>query len=305
MKAIKFKEKELYSVNLNRGIYLIDGKIFEVHNYNGMFQVKDIKNIIPITRTTVVNYYTSNGDDKLSVKLYKKQQDALLINRKYDGDEYIWDSLDAEFIYRKFLEKWKPIKKNIEIKGEPYSVEIEESQIDTGNKFITSNYINGGKEPLLFDYNRQSALLAIVANKFKSLDMVFNAGISYGNTNNKRIWGNSTHSCIQYVVAFGTYIFSDVWKNTYNTKGDLRKLLSDYNNDKKALEIIIQNKYNVHFGRIDANDFDFEGLLLKLNHCKNLLSNVDTKNKTYDYYVSTKKKLNESISMVELKFKTK
>lgn len=301
MKAIKFKENEYYSIELNYGLYLVDCKYINIETHKEKVQVKDIHTVIPITRTNIIDYYINeDGVKTLSTPDYNDQKDIL--QQKKVEDEYgnlIWDSLESEYHYKKYIRSWIPVTKNIETIGDPYSFEILESQIDTGNPFIKSDYINGGNDPLLFIYNRPSALQTIVRDKFTSLGMKFKENISYVGTNNTKIWGNSTHSCIEYVVAFNHYIFGKEWNITSLQRGNLDKLLAQYKSDKETVEDIIQINYNIHFGKIDSGNFDFEKLLQLLNHCKHILSSVEVKQKSYNSFSTAKMKLKESINFIE------
>ena len=308
MKAIKFKERDEYSIELSNGLYLIDGNPIHIERYSKKkVQVKDIHNVIPITRSTIVDYYLNDEKVTMDVTTYKKQKDKLLQKGKeVEYEEGIeWDSLEDEFNYRKFQQTWKPVLKSIEIKGDPYTFEIVESKINTGNPFIASDYVNGGVNPLLFTYNRPVALLSIVSNKFKELGMEFKNNIDYSNTSGNKVWGNSTHSGIRYVTAFGTYIFNDTWKISNIQRGNLDTLLAQYDKDKDALEKIIQTKYNVHFGKIDLEGFDFDRLLSTLKHANNLLDSIEYKTKSRITWLNTKSKLNEGIKFIENNYKIK
>lgn len=305
MKAIKFKEKDKYSLTISKGVYLVDGVVLDVDSYNTKIEVKDIKNVRPITRKTVVDYYVS-GENKLSVDEYLDKSQKLLLNRKLiDEDEYVWDSLDSEFEYRRFISKWNEVTKDIENIGEPFSIEIVESCIDSGNEFIKSEYINGGKDPLLFIYDRKSAVLNIVRKKFKELGMEFVSGCSYSDTANKKIWTNSTHSTIRYVAAFNKYIFNDAWDIKTNPRGDMNNLLAKYKSDKEYIESLIETKYKNHFGYIDSGKFNFIALLDMLRHSKNMLEKADVKQKSISIYRSGIKKLSDSIDFIETSYELK
>lgn len=291
-------------------MYLIKGKPLEVTDYSAKIQVDDFEDICPITRTNVISYYTSNGEDKLDIVSYKASEAALLLNRAEtideDGDKtYRWNSLDDEFAYRKFAETWKPIYKNVESIGDPLRFTEVSTVLNTGNKFITSMFLNGSsKDVQLFEYNRHLALLDIVYNCFKELNMEFKGDTSYSQTKNQKIWGNSTHSCIEYVTAFGSYIFTNTYKNT-QTKitGKLEDLIKRYNEDKRNIESIIKLKYTEHFGSIDESKFNFSALLATLRTCLNTVSKIEYKSKSYSEYNSSKRLLNEAISLIENSYK--
>ncbi len=313
MKAIKFKESNYYSVELSRGTYLIDDKVIDIEGYqNQKVQVLDVNNIIPLTKTPIISYYMRNGKEEVNVEDFIEEKQRLLSKRrKYLGydednerDEYEWSSLEDEFEYRKFEQIHQPIRKEIITKGDPLPVEIVESQIETGNEFINSDYINGGKDPLLFTYNRIGATLKIVSDKFKELGMEFKGKLDYSQTKNQKIWGNSSHSHIRYITAFNSYIFNDKWDIKYNPKGNLESLLLQYNSDKKELESIIQQKYNEYFGRFDDKNFQSQECLSKLKLTQTYLNKLDYNKKGYSDYLSIKKFLAESIQIIENSFKS-
>lgn len=304
MKAIKFNESEYYSIELPKGMYEVDGKVIEVSTFSGeKVQVKNINNIIPITRKDVIHFYV-NGDTQLSVEEYNTQLQKLLSHSIQDEDGYrSWDSLEDEFAYRKFISSHSPIYRNIETRGDTLSIEIVESAINSGNPYISSDYINGGKDPLLFIYNRYSAVNDIVSNKFKELGMTFSGKCSYEETNNKKIWGNSTHSGVRFVVAFNKYPLQDKWEIKYNPRGTLSQLLVLYNKDKEELENILQTNYNIHFGKFEEKELTIRDILSKLNNCKNRLSSVEYKSKSYDDYRQALSHLNQAISQIQDGFK--
>lgn len=304
MKAIKFKESDFYSIKLRRGHYLIDDQYLSIDEYEANVQVKDINKVIPTTRKDIIHFYTDSNNNVLTVNQYIDEKQKLIQDNLDENGDIIWKSLEDEFKYKKFLQIWNPIYKSVEIKGDPYNFEIINSQINTNNKFINSDYINGGDNPLLFIYDRPTAVKNIVKEKFTSLGMVFEKGINYASTKNKKIWGNSEHSCIEYVTAFNKYIFSRDWKNLHIIKGDLDKLLEYYNNDKTTLESVIQTEYNVHFGKIETNEFDFEELLNQLNNCQNILNYIEAKSKSYQDLNTLKNRLGNSIYFIKNSYKT-
>jgi len=308
MEAVELTDKEIKYITLNRGLYLIDDKCVEIKEYTSKVQVDSFDNIKPITRNTIVNYYTTNGEDRLEVVDYNLQKEKLLLAKVYeDKDTCKWTSLEEEFAYRKFIASWKAVFKDIEVIGDPIRFSVINTILDTGNLFINSSFINGtSKDVTLFEYNRPSALLSIVSNCFTELGMVRQGDISYGATKNQKIWGNSTHSCIQYVTAFGTYIFSKTYEsNVYIQKGELSKLIAQYETDKSNIENIIKSKYREHFGYIDEKKFNFVLLLDLLRTSKRNLTNVQPKQSTYSDYRSALAKLNEGITLLESSYEVK
>jgi len=304
-KVVQFTDKDITYVHLSKGLYLIEGKYIDITNYTGdKVQVKDTDNICPVTRTNVVNHYTVNGEDNMSVEDYNNRI-AQLSKYKTDEDgERTWESLDAEFEFRKFKELYKPIYKNVEVIGDPIKFNLFKTVLDTGNKFITSNFVyNTTESETLFKYDRPAALLSIVSECFKSLGMEYQGGLSYGKTDGKKVWSNSTHSGIRYVIAFNTYLFNDRWNHIYSKSGELETLIASYNSDKDEIEKIIKTKYNLHFGIIDEGKFDFKKMLDLLKTCQRNVNKVDPKTKTYSDLQSAKNLLNKSIELIEQSYK--
>jgi len=115
--------------------------------------------------------------------------------------------------------------------------------------------------------------------------MVFDGNVSYNKTANERIWGNSDHSCIRYVVAFGTYVFGDSWGSPKVIKGTLQDVKTRCKQDRQSIRNIITRQYNKHFGNIDAGKFDFDALLKKLNTASSYMRGMKVYQKSsHDYY---------------------
>lgn len=306
IEGIDLQDENIKYVLLDSGTYKIDGEVISV---SGSYYdkkavgVKDFTDIRIVDTTTYIEKYVCGTEFK-SVEDYEKEKDELLSKRKvrYEYDDettYEWESLEDEFAYRKFIQLWQPINKTIQTISDPIEVAVMKIKTESGNKYITSCFYNGtDKDKTLFQYDRPLALQDIVKECFTELGMVFQCDCNYSATNNKKIWGNSTHSCIRYVTAFGTYIFGDAWDIRNSPKGKLKDLLKQYEDDKKAIRNIIISKYNKHFGTIDSGTFDFDRLLVKLRAASTSLQKVDSKSKTYDDYRRSSNFLKEAIEMI-------
>jgi len=306
MKAIKFKESDYYSVELVRGSYLIDGVVKDVDTRSNV-QVKDINNIILLLRTSVISHYINGVGEVISIEKYINDIHELLSHKTYsdEDDEYgIWDSLEDEFEYKKYIQLNRSICKEVVVEADPFKIEIVESQIESGNKFIISDYINGGADPILWIYDKYSAYIEIAKNKFNDLDMEFRQKAEYKETANAKIWGNSTFSCIRYVTAFGTYPFNQSFEISPNKKrGTLSSLLAEYDNDKYKIEKIIQDRYNETFGIFDEKNINVKGCLEQLRNASRNLGELDYNKKGKDTYRLLCKNVNTSIELLQSAFK--
>lgn len=307
VKGVSIEDKDIKVVYLNSGKYLIDGEVVKVEGYSDMkVQVIDASNIRKITENRFVKEYVC-GDERLSVKDYNEQRDNLLTKRKsYSEYDEEWESLEDEFTYRKFIQTWTAIYTVEQEVSEPLLVQFEKTKYDTGCKYIRNAFLNGDdKNATLFTYDQNAAWLGIVRECFNELEMSYQEGLSYSATNNKKVWGNSTNGCIGYVTAFGTYVFNDLWKNPRLLKGTLSDMMSKYENDKSAIRKVIIDKYNNHFGCIDAGKFDFDRLKSILSRAQSNLAEVEPKQKSYRSWNFARNALNEAQEMIKVAYEVK
>ena len=133
----------------------------------------------------------------------------------------------------------------------------------------------------------------------------YQEGLSYSATNNKKVWGNSSNGCIRYVTAFGTYVFNDLWNNPRVLKGTLSDMIKKYESDKNAIRKTIIDKYNNHFGCIDAGKFDFERLRSIISRAQIYLLDVEPKQKSYNAWKFANNALNEAQEMIKVAYEVK
>lgn len=293
-------------VILNSGEYLIDGELIKVDSWkNERVQCKNINDIRKVTTNKYIKEYRS-GDKIMSVEDYKAEK-YRLYNKgiKYQSEDYTeWNSLEDEFAYRKFEETWKPIYVETQEVSDPIYVQIDHIKYDTGVKYIRSAFINGiDKDDTLYSYYQAEAWLDIVKECFNELNMEFQPDLSFNATANKKVWSNSNHSCIRYVTAYGNYIMSDLFKEPHIIKGTLDDMMNRYTQDRKIIRNIIKDGYNRHFGSIDANKFDFDSLLSKLNNAINSLHEIRPNSKNGKYYYSAITQINNAINQIKVAYK--
>lgn len=307
--AIEFEDCGETIITLSSGIYIIDDEVVEVKGYGcNEISVKDTSDIREVTTNKVVKEYVC-GDEVLSVLKYNEQESQLLSKRQYDGDdEYSsWESLDDEFVYRKFKKTWSPIYIERQEISEPLIVSCKKVRLNTGNPFIETRFTETSKlsDTSIYSYRQTSACIAIVEDCFKELGMDFNGDCSYGITTNKKVWGNSNHSGIRYVTAFGTYVFNDSFKTSDTRTGELSKLKTLHEENKAKIRKIIIEGYNKHFGKIDDGKFDFDRLLNLLNKATTNVNSIDSKVKTADCKRYALNQINEAVGMIQTAYTTK
>lgn len=189
--------------------------------------------------------------------------------------------------------------KTVQSISEPLLVEEVKTIYDTGNKFIKNAFLNGNSQCDLFIYLRKDAWLHIVKECFDELKMEYFDDCGYLATKNRKIWGNSTHSGIKYVVAFGEYIFDDRFKEPSNLKGTLEDMRNTYKKDRESIRKIIITKYNKRFGKINENKINFNQLLNDLYELRNSINSIETKKITQRDLIDSKNKVNLLINFIE------
>jgi hypothetical protein len=279
---IEIEELGISIISLNMGKYLIDGEVININSYNEGVSVKDVNNVRPITEITYIKEYFNRENEKeiLSFEEYSKEKEKLYKKSKidYDGNR-IFENLEDEYECKKFLRKWVPLNITKQAIGEPFIFETKKIKMETGNKFISSCFFSGTKSErsILYEYDRVKAVKEIVKDKFTQLGMVFKGDIGYNETKHKKIWGNSTHSCIEYVTAFGHFIFDKSWNISNSKIGTLENLIKSYNDDVEKINYIIETDYNLHF---NYKPIDVDKLHKELENSLRLIRNLNVYKKS-------------------------
>jgi len=288
VKVITIDDLGVNIVELPYGVFLIDGEVVTntgYGSYNTKHQIaaKDIDNIRAInTENVLVGYVPTVDvvtDFVLSANEYNDLRSELVKETLVVDDEVgtslEWESLEAEFAYRKFIGQWKPKYQVNTTYSEPLLVDRTHIRQDTGNPYIKAGFLTGQADTPLYSYSRTNAVADMLHKKFESLGMEFKEGISYAQTEGKKLWSNSKNSGLEYVTAFGKYIFTRTHlpKTRGEFKGSLDHLTKIYEEDKKWIEDHIQTAYNLHFRNESAS-----GVLLKdvYDGVKTALSSVNS-----------------------------
>ena len=311
LKVVSIDDLGINIVELPCGTYLIDGEIVShsgFNSYNSKHQVsaKDVENIRAVFKTNVlIGYKPVQGgitDDILSVESY----DDFIIELKskcteYEDGEQELESLEAEFEYRKFVFQWKAVYKEETSYSEPLLIDRSHIRQDTGNPYIVAGFLTGKADVPLYEYNRTQSVNQLLHAKFKSLGFEFKEGLSYSQTEGKKLYGNSTHSGLEYVTAFGKYIIGkDKVRLTQGTfKGSFEYLESIYLKDKEWIESLIQTGYNLHFRNQQASGVLLSDVYNGVKTAMNYVNTMDVKVKSETSKRSAVNKLQDLLKLVE------
>lgn len=307
MKGINFEDKNIKFVLLPIGRYLIDGEVVNNNTCTKIeVKVKNEKDIREIEETKIVDYYLHvDTKEKITNEEYNSKINQLLEKSyyDYDVDEQIFTTLEDEYAYKKFKSLYKPIYKIIQTFSEPLKVEMKTYQYDTGNKFIKNCFLNGNSSYDLYVYNQHDAWIDIVENCFKELKFEYISDCDYGYTKDKKVWGNSTHSCIRYVTAFGGYVFDDRF-NLPNecVYGTLEDLKERYKKDYDRIRDVIIRKYNKIYKDIDPKKVDYKKVIEELYRIDGIINNIDVKKQSIEKQKGAISRIDKLIQYLESKY---
>lgn len=286
LKVVSITDLGITVVELPQGRFLIDSEIvtnegFNSYNQKRQVSVRDVDNIRQIHTKKIISKYQDESGNEMTVSRYDDRTTELLSNAEHYDDEVQWKNLDDEFEYRRFVSTWKPVYKEIVQYSEPLLVEFTYIKQDTGNPHITAGFMTNSGSPL-YDYNRSTAVASCLHAKFKSLGMEYKEGVNYGATEGKKLYGNSTHSGLEYVTAFGKYIIGKdlVRKTVGQFKGSLEHLESMYEADKKWIDDHIQGLYNLHFRNEAASGVLIGEVHKKMLNVRAFVNTMDVKVKS-------------------------
>lgn len=161
--------------------------------------------------------------------------------------------------------------------------------------------MTGKADVPLYEYNRAQTVESLLHAKFKALGFEFKEGISYSQTEGKKLYGNSTHSGLEYVTAFGKYIMpkADLPKTRGTFKGSFEYLESIYLKDKEWIESLIQTGYNLHFRNEQASGVLLADVYNGVKTAMNYVNTLEVKVKSETSKRSAVNKLQDLLKLVE------
>ena len=308
MEGINFEDKNIKFILLPRGKYLIDGEVIDNNNTYDRIEVKvkDENNIRKIEETKIVDYYLHvDTKEKITNEEYNSKINQLLEKSYYDCDydELIFTTLEDEYAYKKYISLYKPIYKIVQTFSNPLKVEMKKLQYDTENEFIRNCFLNGNSQYDLYVYNQHDAWIDIVEKCFKELKFEYIPNCDYGYTKDKKVWGNSTDSCIRYVKAFGGYVFDDRFnypkRCVYGTLEDLKE---KYKRDYNEIRNIIIRKYNKVYKDIDPKKVDYKKVIEELYHINGFVNDISVKKQSIEKQKGTIRRIDKLIQYLESKY---
>jgi len=273
IKALYIEETKSYMVKLPNGVYKIDGEIF-TSDENQEIALKSLDNIFLLTMQSKIIYYVNAEDKILSIDEYEKEIQKLKSKGEYLDYEWVFDNLDDEFNYRKFIRQWTPISKRIVVVEENVVFETETIKITIENSNILPIYTVTGELSGVYIYKQSAARMSIFRDLVKELKLVESDDIRSDS------YSLPTHSGLTYAKICGHYVFNDkkLWSdNITDKRGSLEYLKNLYAEDLETITSRVKSKYNIVNGKSNSNLLFFEKDLRSLQI---YLNAIDSKQKT-------------------------
>lgn len=290
LKGVHIESTEEKWVELKNGTYEVEGNIYDAGYTPLKVIVKNFDNVFHIRNKTEKLHYKNSDGVLLSVADYITKRDELYASED-NGDNY-----EDVYQYKHFINTWVLVTKNNVIKENVY-IQIEKLFLDTGNDFIVPEFVYGGDNINVYRYNRKQAVIHIVKTVMAKLGVVYQDGVSYNGTSNKKIYsGFDTKRGIRYVVAFGSYVFNDVWDVGNYYRNTLEKCRENYNSDLKRITDIITIKHNKHFNI--EQELDTKKLLELITNLKGVINRVDSKKATQKHQMEAQRRIRELYDLV-------
>jgi hypothetical protein len=285
LKANYISDLDIFTTILPIGDYTVSGEPLKLTQQTEI-QLKDITDICQGTTTRVVSHYIhipceTTDNITISSSEYERLKQALKQKGHTTDGAMVFDDLEDEFNYRKFLNTWQIVYRSVTLYSDPIKFDTSTGVFDTNNEFITSLYAQGDTKCDVYVYNRKNACKKIIQNVFKKLGMEYKTPIHYKDTKNNHIWGQgrTTTFEISDLVAFGGYLsFLHKYKKSQHflNRGTLTQLLNVFDDDVQYITSNITTRYNAHFAT-DVPDFDFHTLHYKLQQLKKQTQSIQHK----------------------------
>ena len=185
------------------GIYM-NGELLNVGVTGKRFTVKDRPRFARKNSVVRVTHWVNvdDPDVTLSIQEYQTRLDELSdYEFDEDDDHYQFDSLEAEFAYRKFKASWKQVHVTHDTLVEMDV--IERHGMLQGEDFIEPMFCYDSSKPDLMIYNRVSNIMHHLDEMSKKHDLE---------------WQRETHSGIYYWKLNGRYVFTN--NETFKLKSE-------------------------------------------------------------------------------------
>jgi hypothetical protein len=274
----------------------IDGVIINLHRTNIELK-KEPKVIFILTEDRFISHYESSDGEKLDVVDYEMEKKKLLKNSKdsEDGDKE-FDSLDCEYAYRKFIQKWRHIQKIMEVKSE-VSISVKNIVYSEYSEIIPSRLIDDIPLSIVtcrYTSNYKKWLSEICTE----LGIVHEDGLLTTERSSINYWSNSKIDLIKYAKINDGYIFREEYgRETYLTD-TYEKCIIKRNADYAELK----RKITEHFKAIrnkQLSKLERVNLLSSLQSISDTVRDIEVMKKSHSDKSKLQRKISDTINLLK------
>jgi hypothetical protein len=288
----------------NRNYCIINGsreKIDTLYYNNTQVLITSIKptSYQTYNSKTIITEYEKDNDGipgYLTVEEYNKYLKELQYYGSYEDYEWLFEDLEDEIKYKRFLKDWKPITKQEEIitDYEIVFIEVPVSEYEDIQPIASMLDIDSCEKGL-FRYRPKP--LKYFEDYCKSLDMVWESN-SYSKTPNSYNWSTSG---FDYVKINGEYLFfgDNKPKGIFEKVGKYQECIDKMNQDIK----FIKDNVDLFFSKRDKTpltDIEKGSYYTNLFNIRKNIMDLKVQTKSFQDQSSLISKLNKLIESVKI-----
>jgi len=269
-------ESGLYNTDLEVDGYLIEG----IERNESFWTNEEPKEIIKLEKTTRVISY-----GELTPEEYPEQLEKAKGNYSYDWNSDIkFDSLDDEFVYKKFLEEHKPVIEQY-TKRTPIDFTVVEITGRTDNKFITPYRFlrkeNHQVNDSLYEYIPEPMEMAReIANEYGFVE------VEDGKETKGLYWSVPNHSkdTLRFLKINGLYSHSKLpqWRNEPKfagiSAGTWEECEKAYKVHVRLIDCVFKEAKTIYLAQ--GVGIDLAKVTEKLQYFTNLVGRIDAKSRS-------------------------
>lgn len=296
------QDKGIYYIdNLPRGIYELNGERVDLTGYNErvILDLDQEVNLFKINNTKVIDYYIDSEGNKLSEVEYSKQKSKLTKNMS-DDYEMSFDDLDEEYAYKKFIQNWKEVYKQITTQKR-VTFDIKHTMYNLPKYLTHTRKLNGDLKNTLYTYSEGLHIIDLVTKYLT--DLGYNK-VSHEPRQKNEFKIHSPNEYIRFSkigTEYMTYCIKGLKKYEERkvAKGTYQDIISKYNWNIKDIKEAIDFW---HVSNTKLNEVSVKKVYDELTSIRDSLLKIETKVKSSSVKSSLLRRMNKF--MEELKTET-
>lgn len=282
-----------------RGTFVINGDLVFHMEHPKEFELHiEPKSLVKVYTKTVIDYYVNADGGKILPETYDRNIEELVKNAHYSHKcEYVFENIDEEYDYKKYIQKWKKEYKVVEIREDiPFAIG---GVIYSDYREITPLAQIGGEI--------DDPICNMVVGPITTLkEVCAELGIEYYDDNVKvsttgHYIQNASHSGIHYAKFNEHYIFTKSGDKAYQSaqshRGTYEECVRELMRYKDGIRKIVKDAIYVEENkRITVSDRKI--ILADLVTLVSIFDKVEPMRKSQSTYYTAKTKLRDIIKLL-------